>query len=73
MALTDSQAVQAAYRATRRLLRAREPEEVQEVLFGLCRELGGQPTAAEEAQFTALPINLELGDGDPVLPVPVAP
>lgn len=73
MALTESQAVQVAYRATRRLLRAREPEEAQEVLFWLCRELGGEPTPAEAAEFTALPINLDLGDGDPVLPVPVSP
>ena len=65
----DPSVLAAAYRATRSLLMIRTPEGAVDVLVALVRELGGDVVAAAEAGEDALPLDLSLGEGPPLLPV----
>ncbi len=62
-----------AYNATRDILRARDASAAQEAVLTLCRGLGASLMKADGDQSGALPIDLSLGEGDPVLPVAVDP
>lgn len=65
----DPRALEAAYRATRALLHIRLPEQAVDALVDLVVELGGEVRAVEDAGSDALPLDLSLGEGPPVLPV----
>ncbi len=57
-----------AYAATRAILRARDAEAAQSALVDLCRGLGAEVVAAEDDVPGSLPIDMTVGDGDPLLP-----
>jgi len=61
--------LEAAYVATRRILRAKTVDEAQEALLDLCGALGASVIDAEQADADALPLDLSLGDSGPLLPV----
>ena len=65
----DPEALEAAYRATRALLHAGSAGQVVDVLVHLVAELGGEVEPAETAGPDALPLDLSLGVGPPMLPV----
>ena len=62
-------AAEVASGVTRRLLHAESSAEVREVLLDAVHALGGRTVPARLADDTALPVDLALGDGEPVLPV----
>lgn len=68
-AALDPTALEAAYRATRALLRIREPAEAVDILVTLVRELGGEVVPADDAAPDALPLDVSLGERAPLLPV----
>jgi DNA-binding transcriptional MerR regulator len=68
-AALDPGALEAAYRATRVLLRARDGGPAVDALVGLVRELGGDVVPADEAPPHALPLDLSLGERAPLLAV----
>lgn len=65
----DGGAIEAAYSATRALLRIRQPAQAVEILVQLVRELGGEVVEAEHAPPDALPLDLSFGERAPLLPV----
>ena len=65
----DAGALEAAYSATRALLRIRRPAQAVRILTRLVRELGGEVVQAEHAPAGALPLDLSFGEGPPMLPV----
>lgn len=65
----EGAALEAAYSATRALLRVRQPAEVVEILVRLVRELGGDVVDAAEAPAEALPLDLSFGVRAPLLPL----
>jgi DNA-binding transcriptional MerR regulator len=65
----DPVATVSAYRAARQLLSLPRPEDAAAVLVRLVEDLGGTVAAATEAPDHALPIDLGIGTGVPLLPV----
>ena len=65
----DAGALEAAYSATRALLRIRTPAQAVKILTRLVRELGGEVVEAEQAPPEALPLDISFGEGRPLLPV----
>lgn len=65
----DIQALEATYRAARRLLRMRAPRAAGVILADLVQELGGATVPARLAGRDALPLDLSFGEGEPILPV----
>jgi len=58
-----------AYSATRDILRARDADSAQSTLLALCRALGAEVATAEGDAAGSLPIDLCVGEGEPLLPV----
>jgi diguanylate cyclase (GGDEF)-like protein len=58
-----------AYAATRDILRARDAQAAQAAVLKLCHELGASVISADDDQRGALPIDLSLGEGEPLLPI----
>ena len=65
----DAGALEAAYSATRALLRIRRPSQAVKVLIRLVEELGGEVVDAAHAPPEALPLDLSFGERAPLLPV----
>ncbi|MFN8169045.1 MAG: GGDEF domain-containing protein [Candidatus Nanopelagicales bacterium] len=65
----EATALRAAYRATRAILRAPDAASAQRELLSLCRDLGIEVVPGEVEHHEALPLDLSLGEGDPVVPV----
>ena len=65
----DAGALEAAYAATRALLRIRRPREAVRILTRLVQDLGGEVVEAEHAPPEALPLDLSFGERAPLLPV----
>lgn len=65
----DIQALEATYRAARRLLRMRAPGAAGVIFADLVEELGGTTVPARLAGRDALPLDLSFGEGEPILPV----
>ncbi|MDQ3989996.1 MAG: hypothetical protein M3291_12530, partial [Actinomycetota bacterium] len=61
--------LEAAYSATRALLRIRRPSQAVKILIRLVEELGGEVVDAEQAPPEALPLDLSFGERAPLLPV----
>ena len=55
--------------ATRQLLHAETPDEVREILLQAVHALGGTTTISRDADDDAIPVDLALGGGEPLLPV----
>ena len=68
-AALDAGALEAAYSATRALLRIRRPHQAVEILVRLVKELGGDVVKADEEPVDAIPLDLSLGEGPPLLAV----
>lgn len=68
-AALEAAAFEAAYAATRALMRIRRPAQAVEILVRLVQELGGQVVEAEDAPPEALPLDLSFGERGPLLPV----
>ena len=68
-AALEGTALEAAYSATRALLRIRRPAQAVDILVRLVRELGGEVVEAEAAPPEALPLDLSFGERAPLLPV----
>ena len=64
----DGGALAALHGATSELLRARSPERVVSISIGLVRDLGGTVVPAAFADPEAIPIDLSMGHGPPLLP-----
>ena len=54
--------------ATRQLLHAESAAEVRDVLLSAVHQLGGTTVVGDQADDAALPVDLTLGAGDPLLP-----
>lgn len=67
----DCRAAVTAYRATREILRAPDPLAAQRALIALCRELGAEVVPAADGNRDALPIDVSLGETDPLVPVAI--
>lgn len=65
----EGRALSAAYAATRSLLRVTSPREVVVLLREFVEAVGAEAVAADEAGPDALPLDISLGEGTPVLPV----
>lgn len=68
-AALDAGALEAAYSATRALLRIRRPRQAVDILVRLVHQLGGAVVEAESAPADALPLDLSFGERPPLLPV----
>jgi DNA-binding transcriptional MerR regulator len=68
-AALEGAALEAAYSATRALLRVRRPAQAVDILVRLVRELGGDVADADQAPPEALPLDLSFGERAPLLPV----
>ena len=68
-AALDGTALEAAYSATRALLRIRRPSQAVDILVRLVRDLGGDVVAADQEPADALPLDLSVGERAPLLPV----
>lgn len=64
----DHLALQAQLSATRALLTATTPEQVAAILATLVHDLGGGVVPARLAEGSAMPLDVSLGTGEPVLP-----
>ena len=67
--IVDPAVLRAAYGATRSLLHIRTPEDAVDILVALVRDLGGDVVPAEDADASALPLDLSLGVRASLLPV----
>ncbi|MDQ3642908.1 MAG: MerR family transcriptional regulator [Actinomycetota bacterium] len=65
----DAGALEAAYSATRALLRIRRPAQAVRILIRLVEELGGEVVDAAHAPPDALPLDISFGERAPLLPV----
>ncbi len=65
----DAGALEAAYSATRALLRIRTPAQAVRIVVRLVHDLGGEVVDAEDAPPEALPLDLSFGERTPLLPV----
>ena len=59
----------ADYEATRSILRTRDALTAQHVVLNLCRTLGAEVVSADQGLPDVLPMDLSLGEGEPLLPV----
>lgn len=66
--MDDHEAVEAAYRATRAILRARTITAAQNAVLSLAHSLGAAVVPADAAGSDAVPLDLTLDDGPPQLP-----
>ena len=57
-----------ATESTRQLLHAETTDEVREILLQAVHALGGTTTLSRDAGDDAIPVDLALGDGEPLLP-----
>lgn len=64
---SEEQVLRAAYQATRALLRASDPAAAQAIVIDLCEKVGATVVPADGNDAAALPINVTLGDGDPMV------
>ena len=64
----DHEALQARLGATRALLTATSPEQVAAIVATLVRDLGGGLVPARLNEHDAMPLDVSLGVGEPVLP-----
>jgi diguanylate cyclase (GGDEF)-like protein len=68
--LADDEAeLRAAYVATRSLLRTRDALAAQQIVLTLCRALGAEVATADADLPDSVPIDISLGEGEPLLPV----
>ncbi|MEO8519298.1 MAG: GGDEF domain-containing protein [Dermatophilaceae bacterium] len=65
----DAAELRAAYVATRRLLRTRDALAAQQIVLTLCRALGAQVATADSNLPDSVPMDISLGEGEPLLPV----
>lgn len=65
----DALELRAAYMATRDILNTRDATTAQHVVLALCRELGAEVALAEQDLPDSVPIDISLGEGEPLLPV----
>lgn len=65
----DPKLLEVAHQATRALLVASSPREVVSVIVGVVHGLDGYTAPARLADDSALPIDISLGEGEPVLPL----
>lgn len=61
-------ALLAAYQATRAILRAPSGPAAQAAVLQLCRDLGGEVVAADDLTHDTVPIDMSVGEGEPLLP-----
>src|SRR3954454_14835571 len=59
----------AVYAATRAVLASEHSEEVIAAVDAFVRTVGARPVAASEDPANAIPLDIALGEGPPVLPV----
>ena len=68
--LADDEAeLRAAYAATRRLLRTRDALTAQRIVLALCRALGADVATADADLPDSVPMDISLGEGEPLLPI----
>ncbi|MEP7017046.1 MAG: GGDEF domain-containing protein [Actinomycetota bacterium] len=68
--LADDEAeLRAAYTATRGLLRTRDALEAQHIVLKLCRALGADVATADADLPDSVPMDISLGEGEPLLPI----
>jgi diguanylate cyclase (GGDEF)-like protein len=68
--LADDEAeLRAAYVATRSLLRTRDALAAQHIVLTLCRALGADVASADADLPDSVPMDISLGEGEPLLPV----
>jgi diguanylate cyclase (GGDEF)-like protein len=68
--LADDEAeLRAAYAATRSLLRARDARAAQQIVLTLCHALGADVATADADLPDSVPMDISLGEGEPLLPV----
>lgn len=65
----DAVELRAAYVATRSILRTRDTLAAQHVVLTLCRALGAEVALAEADLPDSVPMDMSLGEGEPLLPV----
>lgn len=65
---TSANALRSAYQATRAILRAHDPDAAQQAVLVLCRELGAEVVPADSGVDNALPLDVSLGEGEPLPP-----
>jgi diguanylate cyclase (GGDEF)-like protein len=58
----------AVYRATRALLRVRTAEQGVGIIISLIKDLGGSTAPERLADSDAIPLDISLGEGEPLLP-----
>jgi DNA-binding transcriptional MerR regulator len=68
LADVDSEAVLVAYQTARAMMRASHPREVRDALVALVERLGGTVGPAAEQDDEVLPVDLSMGEDQPVLP-----
>jgi len=61
--------LRAAYVATRGILRTRDAAAAQHLVLTLCRALGAEVAPADAALPDTMPMDMSLGEGEPLLPV----
>jgi diguanylate cyclase (GGDEF)-like protein len=67
--LDETTALRAAHRATRAILRAPDAATAQRELVALCHDLGIEVVPGEDDVHGALPLDLSLGEAEPLVPV----
>ena len=65
----DEAGLRAAYAATRRLLRTRDALAAQQIVLTLCRALGADVATADADLPDSVPMDISLGEGEPLLPI----
>jgi diguanylate cyclase (GGDEF)-like protein len=65
----DTAVLRAAYVATRNILHTRDALAAQQVVLTLCRALGAEVAAADLDLPDSVPMDMSLGEGEPLLPV----
>ena len=69
-ALTDQRATEVVLGAVRAMFGCDDAEEIAAILVQTAHRLGGRIVEAEHADARAIPVNLALGRGEPLLAVP---
>ena len=65
----DEAGLRAAYAATRSLLRTRDALAAQHIVLNLCRALGADVATADADLPDSMPMDISLGEGEPLLPI----
>lgn len=65
----DAVELRAAYVATRNILRTRDARAARDIVLALCRALGAEVATAEAGLPDSVPMDMSLGEGEPLLPV----